>query len=503
MGTIRFLLGDEAVALTHVDPTLTVLDYLREHRARTGTKEGCAEGDCGACTVVLAEPEGEGLRYRAVNSCIQFLPTLDGKQLLTVEDLKNPDATLHPVQQAMVDRHGSQCGFCTPGFVMSLFALYQEGGGRERQQVDDVLAGNLCRCTGYRPIVDAALAMGGASPDDRFRAGAGATTARLRALRRDDTLEMAHGERRFFAPRSLMALADLCLQYPDARLLAGGTDMGLWVTKDFQELPVVIYLGEVAELRALEVHDDHLLLGAALSYRDAHPVLARHYPDLGELLRRLGSVQIRNLGTLGGNIANASPIGDTPPALLAVDTSLLLRCGETTRELPLAEFFLDYRRTALQAGEFIQAIRVPLPREGELFCCYKISKRFDQDISALCGAFGLRLLDGRVAGVRIAFGGMAATPRRALQCEQTLLGKPWDETTVAAGIAALSRDFSPLSDHRAGREYRLRVAGNLLRKCYLETTGEASLRVLPPPALRAGSMGSPTGDGMERTSPGS
>ena len=504
MGTIRFLLGEETMALTDPDPTLTVLDYLREQRGRTGTREGCAEGDCGACTVVLGEPTGAGLRYRAVNSCLQFLPTLDGKQLLSVEDLQNPDGSLHPVQQALVDTHGSQCGFCTPGFVMSLFALYQAGGGHDRARVNDALAGNLCRCTGYRPIVDAALAMGGADRHERFRAGAVATAARLRALRRDDMLALRHGERCFSAPRDLDELAALYLRHPEAHLLAGGTDMGLWVTKDFRELAMIIYLGEVAGLRTLAVHDDHLSLGAALSYRDAHATLAGYYPDIGELLRRLGSEQIRNLGTLGGNIANASPISDTPPALLALDASLLLRRGGETRELPLAEFFLDYRRTALQAGEFIQAIRVPLPTGGDVFRCYKISKRFDQDISALCGAFSLRLRDQRVVVVRVAFGGMAATPKRASHCEQALLGEPWNEATVAAGVAALAKDFNPLSDHRAGREYRLRVAGNLLRKCYLETTRGESLRVVPPPvswaerwAIHAG------GDGEERASPGS
>lgn len=490
MGTVSFMLGNEVVAVDDPDPTLTVLDFLREQRGRSGTKEGCAEGDCGACTVVLAEPQGAGLRYRAVNSCIQFLPTLHGKQLLTVEDLRAPDGQLHPVQQALVDAHASQCGFCTPGFVMSLFALYQQGGGRERPQLDDTLAGNLCRCTGYRPIVDAAQAMGTATADDPFRARAAATAETLRALNNGEMLSLQHGERRFFAPRTLAQLADCYQRYPDARLLAGGTDVGLWVTKDFQDIQTVIYLGEVAELCDLQVHTQQLSLGAALSYQEAHATLVRYFPDLDELLRRLGSVQIRNLGTLGGNIANASPIGDSPPALLALGASVVLRRGAETRELPLDKFFLDYRRTALQAGEFIQRIQIPLPVEGEVFRCYKISKRFEQDISALCGAFNLHLEDQQVVAARIAFGGMAAVPKRASRCEQALIGQPWNEATVAAGMAALAEDFKPLTDFRAGRDYRQQVAANLLRKYYLETTGVNDLRVYPVAMTASLSSGS-------------
>jgi xanthine dehydrogenase small subunit len=473
---VRFLLGHEPRELRAVDPNLTVLNYLREVERRTGTKEGCAEGDCGACTVALGELEGGRIRYRAVNACILFTPHLDGKQLITVEHLRRPDGTLHPVQQAMVECHGSQCGFCTPGFVMSLFALYHSEQAPSRQRILDVLAGNLCRCTGYRPIIDAARRMYELGAD-QFSAAEAEAIGQLKALGRDDRLAFAHNGKRYFAPRRINDLAALCEQFPSACLLAGGTDVGLWVTKQHRDLDTLIYVGAVEELRRLEATDTHLEIGAAVTYTDAMDALGTRWPDFGELIRRLGSVQIRNSGTIGGNVANGSPIGDSMPALIALGAELVLRKGTARRNMPLEDFYLDYRKTALQPGEFVELIRVPLPHGEQQFRCYKLAKRFDQDISALLGAFHVRFDKSRVADVRIAYGGMAAIPKRARGCEQALRGRPWTEATVARGRNALARELAPISDMRASAEYRLLAAQNLLTKFYLETDA-------PTPATR-------------------
>ncbi len=464
--TIRFILDGEVRTLGDVDPNMTVLIYLREVLGRTGTKEGCAEGDCGACTVVLAELADGGIRYRAVNSCIQLLPTLDGKQLITVESLKQADGSLHPVQRAMVDCHASQCGFCTPGFVMSLFALFKSEDNPSRRQIDDALAGNLCRCTGYRPIVDAAVQMyrhPEAPPNAEPEA-----IERLRAVQRRGGLRLA---RRYFAPSDLGALAALTRQHPDAVLLAGGTDVGLWVTKELRRLDTIIYLGDVAELQRIEVADGQIEIGAAVTLTDAEEVLAAHYPDLGELLRRFASPPIRNAATLGGNIANASPIGDSMPALIALGATLILRRGDATRELPLDRFYKGYRATALRPGEFVERIRVPVATPARRFATYKVSKRLDQDISAVCGAYCLALQDHRVDDIRVCYGGMAETPKPATHCQRALAGKPWTEASVTAALPALDRDYQPITDMRASGEYRRLVARNLLRRFFLETSG--------------------------------
>ena len=463
---IRFVLDGEVRTLTDVDPNMTVLDYLREVLGRTGTKEGCAEGDCGACTVVLAELADGGIRYRAVNSCIQFLPTLDGKELITVESLKRADGSLHPVQRAMVDCHASQCGFCTPGFVMSLFALFKSEDNPSRRQIDDALAGNLCRCTGYRPIVDAAVQMyrhPEAPPNGEPEA-----IERLRAVQRHGGLRLA---RRYFAPSDLGELAALTQQHPDACLLAGGTDVGLWVTKELRRLDQIIYLGNVAELQRIEVAGGQIEIGAAVTLTDAEEVLAAHYPDLGELFRRFASPPIRNVATLGGNIANASPIGDSMPALIALGATLVLRRGDATREMALDRFYKGTRKTVLRPGEFVERIRVPVATPARRFRTYKVSKRLDQDISAVCGAYCLALQDDRVDDIRVCYGGMAETPKPASHCQQALVGKPWTEETVTAALPALDRDYAPITDMRASAKYRRLVARNLLRRFFLETSG--------------------------------
>jgi xanthine dehydrogenase small subunit len=481
-GTVRFILDGDIVELHDVDPTRTVLQFLREDLRKTGTKEGCAEGDCGACTVVLAEldRDGEGLSLKAVNSCIQFLPTLDGKELITVESLCGRDSGLHPVQQAMVEQHGSQCGFCTPGFVMSLFALYKSQSDPSRRDIDDALAGNLCRCTGYRPIIAAASAMYQIPPADgdwlRQPCGRGEPPVdrieRLRSIARDAALELHHGDRAFYAPRTIDELADLLGKHPDATLLAGGTDIGLWVTKQHRELATLIYLGEVEGLGDIHTGDTHLEIGGAVTFTDAMPAILEHYPLLDDMLSRFASPPIRNVGTLGGNVANGSPIGDSMPALMAAGASLVLRSATGCREIALDDFYHDYRVNDLQPGEFVERIRLPLPAPGSTLRCYKVSKRFDQDISAVCAAFRLELEGDHVRSIRIACGGLAATVKRAAHCEQAMAGQPWTEATVAAGMAAFAKDFSPITDMRASAGYRLQAGSNLLRRLYLETRGE-------------------------------
>lgn len=492
---IRFVLDGEVVELGQVDPTRTVLQYLREDLGRIGTKEGCAEGDCGACTVGLANIDASGKRLdvRAVNACIQFLPTLDGKELITVESLRGEDGSLHPVQQAMVDWHGSQCGFCTPGFVMSLFALYKNSASPSRREIDDALAGNLCRCTGYRPIIEAANRMysdygelqksgGWLREPHRPKAKAGRDEKSridlLKSIERNQSLSVAGAGRKFLAPASGDELAQMLKEYPDATLLAGGTDVGLWVTKQHRELGVLIYTGKVRELTELRITGTHIEIGAAVSLADAMPSIIEHYPSLEEIFLRFASPPIRNAGTLGGNVANGSPIGDTMPALLALDTDLVLRKGNERRTLSLSDFYIDYMQNALHATEFVEKILVPLPANGEECVeSYKISKRFDQDISAVCGAYRLVLDNGRVADIRVAYGGMAAIPKRADHCEEALVGQPWNETVVAAGVNALEKDFTPLGDMRSSAAYRRRVCGNLLYRFYLDTTDAAPERL--------------------------
>ena len=409
-GEIRFLLNDSPRRLTQVDPTMTVLDYLRLEERLVGSKEGCNEGDCGACTVVLARPRRGSLHYEAVNACIQFLGTLDGCQLITVEHLAE-NGVLHPLQQAMVDCHASQCGFCTPGFVMSLFAMTRHHADvPDDQTLDDVLAGNLCRCTGYAPIIRAAKQAYEANPcDDAFAQGAAATLAKLNEMRDDATIAMsdAGGARGFFAPASLDDLAELYQQHPEATLVAGSTDVGLWVTKDMQRPETVIYLGRVAALDLIKEGEDAIEIGAGVRYSDAMALLSRHYPDMGEVIRRIGSVQIRNAGTIGGNVANGSPIGDSPPLLIAAGATLHLRKGDVRRSLPIEDFFIDYGKQDRAPGEFVEAITLPLPAPQSAFRAYKISKRFDQDISAVLGAFSLSFDGEIVHSPRLAFGGHA------------------------------------------------------------------------------------------------
>ena len=470
---IRFLHRGAVVEADPAAATRSVLEWLREDARCSGTKEGCAEGDCGACTVVVGELDAAGkLLLKPVNACIQFLPTLDGKALFAVEDLTAADGKLHPAQQAMVECHGSQCGFCTPGFVMSLWACYQRhqaaGTQPSRQQLADDLSGNLCRCTGYRPILDAGQRMFSIAPAVPL-IHAPIVTA-LKSLQSDPPLQ---AEGTFHAPRTLTEFAALRHAKPQAQLLAGSTDIGLWVTKQFRELGELIYIGEVNELRQIALSELLITIGAAASLEDAWQALVAEWPTLRDVWLRFASLAIRQAGTMGGNVANGSPIGDSAPVLMALGARLVLRQGERVRRMPIDDFYLDYMRNDLQPGEFLQAIEVP--RHGgraQAVRVYKISKRFDCDISALCAALAIELDGDRVIAVRLAFGGMAATVRRAARAEAVLVGQRWTEASLQAATEALAQDFKPLSDMRASAAYRMQVAQNLLRRFWLETRTE-------------------------------
>jgi xanthine dehydrogenase small subunit len=467
--TIRFYQHGAVREIEGAPATRTVLQHLREAQQCTGTKEGCAEGDCGACTVVIGSLEDGKVELKAVNSCIQFLPTLDGKALFSVEDLQQPNGALHPVQQALVECHGSQCGFCTPGFAMSLWGMYlkQEGQQPSRAQIDDALSGNLCRCTGYRPIIDAARRMTELPHVAFDHAG---LAERLAPLQRDAAFDYAAEGKSFHAPRTLAELVSLRAAHPRALILAGCTDVGLWVTKQMRELDEIIYIGHVQELKAIIERDGMIEIGAAATLNEAYAAVCRHYPqELSEMWQRFASLPIRNAGTLGGNVANGSPIGDSMPWMIALGSQVVLRGPEGERVLALEDFYLGYQQKDLREGEFVQAVRVPLPRAGLRFRTYKLSKRFDQDISAVCAAFAITLEGERIAQVRIAFGGMAATPKRAAAAEAALTGRAWNEDALQDAIGAMDQDYAPLTDMRASSAYRMQAAKNLLRRFWLET----------------------------------
>ena len=460
--TIRFTLNGKPVEVRAPDPTRTVLEWLREDRRLTGTKEGCAEGDCGACTVMAVDPDG---KVRGLNSCIQFLPMVDGCALTTVEGLGGAD----PVQKELVKEHGSQCGFCTPGFVMALHAHHARGGSTEQQAITDAIAGNLCRCTGYGPIIRAAR-HACATPAPKIE------PALLDAETLGYEMNDGQGPRRFFAPSSIDEMALLCEKYPDAVILAGATDVGLWVAKQGRRIETLISVMRVAELQDVVSAGFGVEIGAAVRYADALDDLASLYPSLRSYIRRLGAAQVRDSGTIAGNIANGSPIGDMPPVLIALDARVRLRKGARERVLPLEDFFLDYGKQDRAPGEIVTHVVIPPLPGTAIFAAEKISKRFEQDISAVSAGFLVQVDQGACIGVRLAFGGMAGVPKRAKRAEAALLHKPWNEASIRSAMKALEEDFQPLSDWRGSAEYRLTTAQNLLLRFFLENKapGEAA-----------------------------
>ena len=469
---LRFIRRGELVVLHDVAPSRTLLEVLREDLHCTGTKEGCGEGDCGACTVVLAENQANNLKFRAINSCIRLAHSINGMALWTVEDLAAPDGSLHPAQEALVQCHGSQCGFCTPGFVMSLFGLYQNytaaGVPISRETAQHALSGNLCRCTGYRPILDAAQAMQ-TLPAVALNTGEiKQQLAELSANQPAFDLQAA-----YLMPRTLQQLLQARSTYPQAQIVAGCTDVGLWVTKMHQQYPRVLDVTQVAELRHITRKAECRSIGAASTLTDAFAAMVAERPQLQSFARRFAGLPVRNSGTLGGNIANGSPIGDSMPLLIALRASVVLSCVEGERSLPLEHLYTGYRKNVMSATEVITHIQIPHPTPTEFSRVYKISKRHEDDISAVCLALCLHLQGGTVQKASIGVGGVAATPVRARQTEAALTGQDWNETTVQTAIATLRQEFSPISDMRASASYRTQVLGNLLHRFWLESQGQA------------------------------
>ena len=473
--TIKFVYQNRIVEIKNPDPNETLLNYVRTKLKKTGTKEGCAEGGCGACTIVLGELKDDKINYSSINSCIMFLPTLHGKQLILVEDLVSKDGSLHPVQQAMVNYHGSQCGFCTPGFVMSLFSMFKNYPRFNENLIKDTISGNLCRCTGYQPIIKAAKSLNSKNKNDQFAKSKNDIMKLLKKIS-NESIIIYKKNKKYFAPRYVQELKKILKKNINSHLLSGGTDLSLVVTKERKDIDSIIYMNSISELNYIKNNNKYIEVGASTPLSEFENYIEKYYSDFTSVLKRYGSVQIRNTATIAGNIATASPIGDTLPLLLSLDAKVVLKSVKKIKIVPLSSFFIDYRKTRLKAGQFIDSIRIPLFPKN-IFKAYKISKRFDDDISSVCASFNVQLINKKIKNIRIAYGGMASIPKRAKYCEKILLNSHINEQVINKAKKALEQDFKPISDMRASAKYRLIVAKNLLHKCFLEIMNKKLIRL--------------------------
>ncbi len=473
--TVKFLHNNKILEINNPNPNQTILNYIRTELKKTGTKEGCAEGGCGACTVVVGQLKNNDIEYKAINSCISFLPFLNGKQLLVVEDLVLNEENLHPVQEAMVKYHGSQCGFCTPGFVMSLFSMFKNNKNYDIELIKDSIAGNLCRCTGYRPIIDAAKSLNEISKIDQFSKNKKKTINLLKKISSKNII-INNGNKKYFSPKTIKELKKIIKKNHNADFLSGATDLSLKVTKERKDIENIINLTDVDELNFIKTKRNFIEVGAATPLIRFEKFIEKYYPDFNLVLKRYGSVQIRNVATIGGNIATASPIGDTLPILLSLNAELIIGTIKNYKKISINEFFISYRKTKLKKGEFIHSIKIPLYKNN-IFKAYKISKRFDDDISSLCASFNLEVNKNKIKNVFIAFGGMAEIPKRAKNCEKILKNKDLSIDNFLKAGKFLEKDFDPINDMRATKNYRIIVAKNLLIKCFHEIKNNKILRV--------------------------
>ena len=473
--TIKFVWENKIHSISNLDPNETILNYVRLKLKKTGTKEGCAEGGCGACTVVLGELKNNKIFYQAINSCIGFVTSLEGKQLILVEDLVSKNGTLHTVQDAMINYHGSQCGFCTPGFVMSLFAMYKNFSSYNKENIQDSISGNLCRCTGYRSIVDAAKSLNNTNRSDQFDKNKKKIINLLKKIN-SENVSLKNGNKKYFSPKSINELIKTIKNNPNSIFLSGGTDLSLNVTKGRKDINNIISLNLVKELKFIKERNGNIEVGAATSLTEFESFIKKYYPDFNAILKRYGSVQIRNIGTIAGNIVTASPIGDTLPLLLSLDAKVVLQKKSKKTILPLKNFFISYRKTKLKKEQFIHSVIIPIFKKN-IFKAYKISKRIDDDISSVCASFNLEINNNKIKNIKIAYGGMAPIPKRAVNCEKTLINSSLSEESFEKAKKNLEKDFKPINDTRATKDYRMEVAKNLLMKCFIEIKKNKLIRL--------------------------
>ena len=472
--SIRFIFENKIKEIKNPDSNETILNLIRLRLKKTGTKEGCAEGGCGACTIVVGELQKNKIIYKAINSCIAFTTSLEGKQLLIVEDLIEKDGSLHPVQSAMINFHGSQCGFCTPGFIMSLFSMYKNKNSYDKKTIEESISGNLCRCTGYRPIIDAAKSLKN-NNSDQFKKNEKKIISLLKKIR-PKNISINNNSKKYFAPRTINELKKIIKKNKNAEFISGGTDMSLVVTKQKKDIKNIIYLNSIDELNYIKEKDKYIEVGATTPLIKFEFIIKKYYPDFDRILKRYGSVQIRNVATLAGNMATASPIGDSLPLLLSLDASITIESFNKKMVIPLKDFFIGYRKTKLKKGQFIRSIRIPIFKKN-IFKAYKISKRVDDDISSVCASFNLSIINRKIKNIKIAYGGMAATPKRAIYCEKILLNSNFSEDIILKAQKSLEKDFQPIDDMRASKVYRVEIAKNLLTKCFAEIKKNKLIRL--------------------------